>query len=170
MTAAKSAGHKTQVSAGYARPNINVTPLIDVLLVLLIIFMVVSPLKPSRFLARVPAEPDRSPITESHPDTLVVTIKLDRTLMLNSLTDMGSVSDTSKLASTLFDLFQKRTQNHDYRYELRDRTDLSDDVRVQRTVFIKAPRSLPYADVVRVLDGIKGAGANPVGLQIDDLN
>ena len=40
------------------RPNINVTPLIDVLLVLLIIFMVVTPFKPSSFKARIPAEPD----------------------------------------------------------------------------------------------------------------
>jgi biopolymer transport protein ExbD len=170
MTADKSAGQKAEVSAGYAKPNINVTPLIDVLLVLLIIFMVASPLKPARFLTKVPSEPDRTRDIDPNPDTLVVTIKLDRTLMLNSLTDMGSVNDTSKLALTLIDLFQKRTQNHDYRYDLRDRTDLSGDVRVQKTVFIKAPRSLPYADVVRVLDGIKGAGANPVGLQIDDLN
>ncbi|MDX6446490.1 MAG: biopolymer transport protein ExbD [Blastocatellia bacterium] len=170
MTADKSTGQKAEFSAGYAKPNINVTPLIDVLLVLLIIFIVVSPLKPARFLAKVPSEPDRIRDIEPNPDKLVVTIKLDRTLMLNSLTDMGSVTDTSKLALTLIDLFQKRTQNHNYRYELRDRTDLSDDVRVQKTVFIKAPRSLPYADVMRVLDGIKGAGANPVGLQIDDLN
>lgn len=46
------------------RPNINVTPLIDVMLVLLIIFMVVSPLKPSSFKARVPAEPDNSTIAK----------------------------------------------------------------------------------------------------------
>jgi biopolymer transport protein ExbD len=170
MTAAKSSGQKAKDSTGYAISNINVTPLIDVLLVLLIIFMVVSPLKPARFLAKVPSEPDRSQKVDPDPDTLVVTIKLDRTLMLNQLTEMGSVYDTSKLTSTLVDLFQQRTQNHAYRYELRDRTDLSDDVRVQKTVFIKAPRALPYADVVRVLDGIKGAGATPVGLQIDDLN
>jgi len=47
---------------------------------------------------------------------------------------------------------------------------LPEDMRIERTVFIKAPRSMAYADVVRVLDGIKGAGASPVGLQIDDLN
>jgi len=83
---------------------------------------------------------------------------------------MGSVNDTGKLSTTLTDLFQERLQNHQYRDELRDRADLPDNVRVERTVFIKAPRSIPYAEVVRVLDSIKGAGAGPVGLQIDDLN
>src|SRR2546422_8776466 len=41
-----------------AKPFINVTPLIDVLLVLLIIFMVVSPLKQARFVAKLPAPPN----------------------------------------------------------------------------------------------------------------
>ena len=154
-----------------AKPHINVTPLIDVLLVLLIIFMVVSPLKPARFRAKIPSEPDPYP-KEAPPDpnALVVTIKADRTLMLNGIDQVGTVSDTSRLSAMLFDLFEKRKQNHDYRFDFRDRTDLPDDFRVQKTVFIKAPRSIPYADVVRVLDGIKGAGASPVGLQIDDLN
>ena len=90
--------------------------------------------------------------------------------MLNGLTDMGSVNDSSKLSATLLDLFEKRQQNHVYRDELRDRIDIPESVRVERTVFIKAPRSIPYLEVMRVLDGIKGAGAGPVGLQIDDLN
>src|SRR5881397_834437 len=97
--------------ASYARPNINVTPLIDVLLVMLIIFMVVAPLKPTRFLTKVPTKPDRADRVVANINTLVVTIKPDRTLMLNSLTDMGSVNDTSKLSTTLFDLFQKRLAN-----------------------------------------------------------
>jgi biopolymer transport protein TolR len=154
-----------------AKPNINVTPLIDVLLVLLIIFMVVSPLKPARFLTKVPSQPNRDDIPLKPNDkTLVVTIKPDRTLMLNSLADMGSVNDTSKLSLTLSDLFQQRLLNHVYRDELRDRADLPDSVCVERTVFIKAPRSIPYLEVMRVLDGIKGAGAGPVGLQIDALD
>lgn len=170
MIAGKSVGQNAEVSAVYARPNINVTPLIDVLLVMLIIFMVVTPLKPARFLTKVPTKPDRADRVVANISTLVVTIKPDRTLMLNSLTDMGSVNDTSKLSTTLFDLFQKRLENHAYRDDARDRADLPDSVRIEKTVFIKAPRSLPYADVVRVLDSLKGAGANPVGLQIDDLN
>jgi len=158
------------VSATRSKPNINVTPLIDVLLVMLIIFMVAAPLKPQRFLAKVPSKPDRDVPLIAHIDTLVVTINSDLSLKLNSLTDMGSVNDTSKISATLSELFQERLQNHVYRDELRDRPDLPDSVRIEKTVFIKAPRSMPYADVVRVLDGLKGAGASPIGLQIDDLN
>jgi biopolymer transport protein ExbD len=162
--------HHTEPFANQAKPNINVTPLIDVLLVLLIIFMVVSPLKPARFLTKVPSKPERDVHVDPNINTLVVTIKLDRSLMLNRQTDMGSVNDTVRLSTTLTDLFGERLRNHAYRDELRDRADLPDSVRIERTVFIKAPRSLPYADVMRVLDSIKGAGASPVGLQIDDLN
>ena len=160
----------TNSSDTQAKPNINVTPLIDVLLVMLIIFMVVSPLKPARFLTKVPSKPDPDVRVEENIHTLLVTIKPDRSLMLNGLSDMGSVNDTSKLSATLFDLFQERLQNYVYRDELRDRIDLPDSVRIEKTVFIKAPRSIAYFEVMRVLDGIKGAGAGPVGLQIDDLN
>ena len=153
-----------------AKPFVNVTPLIDVLLVVLIIFMVMSPLKPARFLAKVHSQPDRTIKLPPDPKTLVVTIKSDLSLMLNGLTDVGSVNDTSKLSTTLTDLFQQRLRNHAYSYELRDRLDLPEEMRIEKTVFIKAPRAIPYADVVRVLDSIKGAGGSPVGLQIDDLN
>lgn len=169
MNATNQANADTSIT--YAKPNINVTPLIDVLLVMLIIFMVLSPLKPARFLAKVPSEPDPT-LKNVHPDpnTLVVTIKLDRTLMLNRIDNVGTVSDTGRLSTMLVELFEKRRQNHDYRYDLRDRTDLPEESRVQKTVFIKAPRSIPYSEVMRVLDGIKGAGAGPIGLQIDALD
>jgi biopolymer transport protein ExbD len=153
-----------------AKPNINVTPLIDVLLVMLIIFMIAAPLKPARFIAQVPSKPDKTADVDPPPLGLVVTIKSDRSLMLNRTDGMGSVYDPSKLITTLTDVFQQRRQNHAYKFELRDRIDLPEDARIERTVFIKAPRALPYADVVRVLDGLKGAGASPIGLQIDDLN
>src|SRR5215471_2333220 len=158
------------VSVVRSKPTINVTPLIDVLLVMLIIFMVAAPLKPQRFVANIPSQPNADDRVMPNILTLVVTINSDRTLTLNTTRDVGSVYDTSKLSVMLADVFQQRKQNHAYKYELRDRADLPDDVRIEKTVFIKAPRALPYADVVLVLDSIKGAGASPIGLQIDDLN
>lgn len=151
------------------KPFINVTPLIDVLLVLLIIFMVAVPLKPSRFAAKLPAPPPDQK-ADPNPKTLVVTIESDRSLKLNSLTDMGSIDDTAKLSTALVELFRERELNHVYRDEILTRLDLPEATRIEKTVFIKAPRSLPYGEVLKVLDGIKGAGANPIGLQIDNLN
>lgn len=163
MNAATGAGDNP------AKPNINVTPLIDVLLVMLIIFMVVSPLQPSRFLTKTASQPDETPV-EAPPLGLVVTINRDSTLMLNHTPNLGSVFDTAKLGTALQDVFEERLRNRAFRYELRDRVDLPDSFRVEKTVFIKAPREIPYAHVMRVLDAIKGAGASPVGLQIDDLD
>ncbi len=151
------------------KPFINVTPLIDVLLVLLIIFMVAVPLKPSRFAAKLPAPPDDQ-IVKPNPKTLVVTIELDRSLKLNSLADMGSIDDTAKLSGVLVKLFHEREVNHVYRDEMLTRPELPETSRIERTVFIKAPGSLPYGDVAKVIDGLKGAGANPIGLQVDNLN
>src|SRR5258705_686188 len=149
-------------------PLINVTPLIDVLLVMLIIFMVAAPLKPHRFAAKLPSEPDQQKLGPNI-NTLVVTIDPDRSLKLNGLSDMGTVDDTSKLSMKLVSLFQERTKNHVYRDEMLARLDLPEELRIEKTVFIKAPRSIPYGEVVRVMDGLKGAGAEPIGLQLDDL-
>ena len=153
-------------------PYINVTPLIDVLLVMLIIFMVAVPLNPSRFMAQVPSP--RPPCEDlrklkAHPDTLVVSIQPDRTLLLNYETDIGTLDDMSKLTNKLVSVFDERTRNGAYRYDMMTRFDLPDDVRVEKTVFIKGPRSLPYGEVAKVIDGLKGAGASPIGLQLDDL-
>jgi biopolymer transport protein ExbD len=152
------------------KPFINVTPLIDVLLVVLIIFMVASPLRPHSFSAKLPAEPDSTVPLLAHIDTLVVTIESDRTLKLNSLTDMGTVDDTGKLSTRLAALFQERTKNHVYSDSMLTRLNVPEERRIEKTVFIKAPRSIRYGDVAKVIDGIKGAGANPVGLQLDGLN
>ena len=124
-------------------PDINVTPLIDVLLVLLIIFMVASPLRPSRFTAKLAAEP-RYDLPQLEPDkrTLVVTIEPDNTLRLNALTEIGTVDDPSKLSTRLVALFEERTRNKVYRDDMRNRIDLPDRLRVEKTVFIKAPRDM----------------------------
>ena len=49
------------------------------------------------------------------------------------------------------------------------RVDLPPDARIERTVFVRAPRSARYGEVAKVIDAIKGAGAQPVGLQTDEL-
>src|SRR5688572_953608 len=152
------------------KPDINVTPLIDVLLVLLIIFMVAAPLKPARFLAKVPSPPDNNLRINPHPLTLVVAVQPDRTLKLNQLSDdVGTLDDQSKLQSMLVSVFAERTRNRAYRSDMATRIDLPDSVRIEKTVFIKAPRGLPYGEVARLMDGLKATGADPIGLQVDDL-
>jgi len=83
---------------------------------------------------------------------------------------MGTIDDPKKLNETLAELFHKREKNHVYRDEMLARIDLPESLRIEKTVFIKAPRSISYGEVTRVIDGIKGAGANPIGLQLDNLN
>ncbi len=148
-------------------PVINVTPLIDVLLVLLIIFMVAAPLKPHRFLAKLPSPPDNNPNIKSGVLTLVVTIEADRTLKLNGLSDMGTVDDPGPLIAKLISTFAERTRNRAYRPGM---FDLPEDQRIEKTVFIKAPRSIAYGEVTRVIDSLKTSGAEPIGLQLDNLN
>lgn len=155
-------GMSTGKSGGGATPNINVTPLIDVLLVLLIIFMVISPLKPSRFEAKVPAEPkqDDPTVATPNPLTLVVSVsKNDLKLMLNK-DEMGDVTNPDALTAKLKETFQGREANGSFRPGTNE---------VEKTVFIKSPQSVKYGDVVKVIDAVKQAGAQPIGLQIDDL-
>ena len=158
-------------SANRAVPYINVTPLIDVLLVLLIIFMVVTPARPSRFKADIPTQRDPNEDVSKlkpNPLTLVVSISTDLQLKLNSEA-MGSVNDPSALAAKLQMTFQQRKEQHAYKYGMAGANNIPEDQRIEKTVFVKAPRALKYGEVVKVIDAIKGAGANPIGLQVDDL-
>jgi len=154
-----------------AVPYINVTPLIDVLLVLLIIFMVVTPLKPSRFKALIPEPPKerQGPPPVGAIDNLVVAIKEDGTLELNRTGGVGTVNDMGKLSARLTELFRQRLEQHVYSTDMLDRLDLPEEKRILRTVFIKAPKAIAYGEVAKVIDGIKGAGAEPIGLQLDEL-
>jgi len=130
-----------------AAPIINVTPMIDVLLVLLIIFMVIAPTRPARFQAQVPDKPQAND-PPSLPGLLMVVVKsgsgLDQTVELNSVA-LG----LPEFRVTLRDLLEQRPD---------------------RTVYVKAPKDKKYGDIVAVIDAIKGAGASPIGLQIDFLD
>jgi biopolymer transport protein ExbD len=154
-----------------AQPYINVTPLIDVLLVLLIIFMVVTPLKPSRFKADIPTQRDPNEDLsrlKPNPLTLVVSISSDLQIKLNQ-DSVGSVNDPAPLGQRLASVFAQRKEQRAYKIGMEARNDLKEDDRIEKTVFVKAPRAMKYGDVVKVIDAIKGAGASPVGLQVDDL-
>jgi biopolymer transport protein ExbD len=156
-------GMSTGGSAEGAKPNINVTPLIDVLLVLLIIFMVITPLKPSRFEAKVPAEPKPEDQTVAKPNPLTLVIGLSATenkITLNN-EPFGDITDTQPLTDKLKAVFKERENNG----VLKEGTN-----EVERTVFIKSPKSMKYGSVVKVIDAAKQAQAQPIGLQVDDLS
>lgn len=151
------------------KPNINVTPLIDVLLVLLIIFMVASPLKPSNFRAQIPQETKQDNAIP-HPDTLVVALNANSSLKLNTENDLGTAAEPDKLVSRLAQIFRERAQNHAYAESAAFKNNLPEAERIEKTVFIKAPRAIDYGSVTKVIDAVKIAGANPISLQIDDLD
>src|SRR5438105_13004372 len=137
-----------------AVPYINVTPLIDVLLVVIIIFMVVTPLKPSRFKADIPTQRDPNEQPQNlkpNPLTLVVSITPDLQIKLNQ-DPMGSVNDTSALAAKLQQTFQQRKEQHAYKVGMETATNVSEDLRIEKTGFVKAPRALHYVAVVELID------------------
>jgi biopolymer transport protein ExbD len=152
-----------------AAPHINVTPLIDVLLVLLIIFMVIAPLKAARFKALVPQEPAPNRDAKANGLTIVVSIDRQSRLKLNGGDYLGTVADPSPLVGELFNALRRREEARTPRQNVADLASLPPSERIEKTVFVKAPRSVRYGEVARVIDEIKGAGANPIGLQIDDL-
>jgi biopolymer transport protein ExbD len=162
-------------SADEATPNINVTPLIDVLLVLLIIFMVISPLKPTKFEAKVPAEPKpEDELVKPKPNELSLVVIIDKTtggtnepptFKLNK-TEMGNVNDTTALQDELRKIFDERERNGVYRPKVNE----AGGNEVEKTIFIKAPETTKYGDVVKIIDAVKVVGASPIGLQVDKLD
>ena len=129
--------------AGRARPSINATPLIDVLLVLLIIFMVIAPHRA----AKLPVKAPRPAVADSPPppsETLMLTVTSDAQLRLN--TTPINIEDLPVLLS---DLMQDRPAD-------------------QKTLFIRAPRTLRYDAVLLFVDLAKGAGVSNVGLMTDE--
>ena len=153
-------------------PSVNVTPLIDILLVLLIIFMVITPLKPARFKALVPQPPESMGIVDISRQTLIVSVERDLSVKLIMGVDVvaeGTVGEAGEVAARLASEWRERKLHGIWKSELAARTDLAPDERIERTVFVRAPRSIRYGEVARVIDTIKGAGAQPVGLQTDEL-
>jgi biopolymer transport protein ExbD len=132
-----------------AVPYINVTPLIDVLLVLLIIFMVISPQKPHRFEAQIPQKPPENQ-ENVPPDPLALLVTIPRT--------GGGYKLNTQDAATTEEL---EKQLH---------TALNGRPNDRKAVFIKGPKSINFGEVVKVIDAVKAAGGSPIGLQIEALD
>src|ERR1041384_2622578 len=140
---------------GGAVPSINVTPLIDILLVLLIIFMVITPLKPARFKTLVPERSEEmSENAKQSPRTLVVNIKKDLSAELlrgGNKIARPSANDPGPRGPALPNEFKTRKEQGIWKEGYEARVDLPPDDRIERTVFIKAPETFKYGDVVKII-------------------
>jgi len=115
----------------------NIVPLIDVLLVLIIIFMVITPKVPTGLPTLVPQPPQSKP-EPPDPDTIVVQVMQDGKLMINQ-----EQSDWNTLGPRLTDIFKERAD---------------------RVVFVKGAEEVPFSEVARAIDVMRGVGIDHVGL------
>ena len=125
---------------------------------------------PSRLLVELQPLPDpNEDISKLKPNplTLRVTIGPDLIVKLNQ-DPMGSIDDLSPLSEKLQQIFQMRLEQHAYREGAETATNLPESERIEKTIWINAPKHVKYGDVVKVIDAAKRAGANPIALQLDE--
>ena len=124
--------------------DINITPYIDILLVLLIIFMVITPVRQLDLDVKVPQPaPEDQTKNVVDPSVIVVSVGESAQIAINQdQTDIGS------LGAKLQEIYSARAN---------------------KNMFISASPKLPYGDVVKVIDIAKGAGVGDIGLIIEAI-
>ncbi len=129
------------------------------------------PSGPSRFLVWIPDLPNpNEDISKLKPNplTLLVSIGTGLTLRLNAET-MGSVNDPEVLTAKLTEIFKRREENFAIKPGFETRSDLPLSERIEKSVLIKADRSIKYGDIIKAIDAVKAGGAFPIVLHTHDL-